>query len=468
MWSMKMALYCDDTAEMDPPVPAVVGSGLRSRPGSIERESRVQAVKVQMLELLGPYEPVMTYIQSVLVWEKPVHSVLIHLVVNVVFWFFALTSLRLLFVLAFGLIIVVCIDQWKNRIWPEIRVYRPLEYDSESWGFVHPKLLSLPELCHYIAEGWIYVADFLGNLLLFKKHNPGKFCLLVCGVLTFLAVLGRYIPGLLLSYLLLLLVLLLPLAVYHKLGQRLYSKLEPTLLRLDFSVKGYMMSKQKERQMGRGILHRGPIDNESDSEEELAAFCPKLDDSVVAKELTISDSEHSDAEVSYTDNGTFNLSRGQTPLTEGSEDFDRHSDPEESFARDLPDFPSINPDVAGIDDDDDTSIGIPTTSYRTLGHDETSLYDQEEIDEELSLSSMPGFHNFTNNPELDIAGMVTRGMIQLALSKSNQQAQTRTHGHQRGEQTYSRNSNSEMDTDAEGDDFEVLDQSELSQIDSAD
>lgn len=45
----------------------------------------------------------------------------------------------------------------------------------------------------------------------------------------------------------------------------------------------------------------------------------KLDDSVVAKELTISDSEHSDAEVSYTESGMFNLSRGQTPLTEGSE-----------------------------------------------------------------------------------------------------------------------------------------------------
>lgn len=463
----KMARRCEDTEEMDPPVPAAVGSGLRSRPGSAERESRVQAVKAEILELLGPYEPVLSYIQSVLLWEKPFHSVLIHLVANVVFWFFALTSLRLVFILTFGLIVVVCIDQWKNRIWPEIRVSRPHEYDSESWGFVHPNLLSIPELCHYIAEGWICVADFAENLLLFKKHNPGKFCLLVCGVFTFLAVLGRCIPGLLLSYLLLLLALLLPLAIYHRLGQRLYSKLEPALLRLDFSVKGYMMSRQKERQMSRRILHRGPIDNESDSEEELAAFCPKLDDSMVAKELTISDSEHSDAEVSYTDNGTFNLSRGQTPLTEGSEDLDRHSDPEESFARDLADFPSINPDVVGLDDDDDdTSIGIPATSYRPLGHEDTSLYEQEELDEELLLSVMPQFQNFTNNPEFNLAGMVTRGMIQLAWSKSSQQAQTHGHGHQRAGQTYSRNSNSEMDTDAEGDDFEVLDQSELSQIDS--
>lgn len=45
----------------------------------------------------------------------------------------------------------------------------------------------------------------------------------------------------------------------------------------------------------------------------------EFDDAVVEKELALTDSEHSDAEVSYTENGTFNLSRGQTPLTEGSE-----------------------------------------------------------------------------------------------------------------------------------------------------
>lgn len=45
----------------------------------------------------------------------------------------------------------------------------------------------------------------------------------------------------------------------------------------------------------------------------------QFDDAIGAKELEMTDSEHSDAEVSYTDNGTFNLSRGQTPLTEGSE-----------------------------------------------------------------------------------------------------------------------------------------------------
>ncbi|NXH12640.1 RETR3 regulator, partial [Bucco capensis] len=369
-------------------------------------------------------------------------------------WFFALTSLRLLFLVAFTLIIVVCLDQWKNKIWPEVGVARPGELDNESWGYVHPQLLGVPELCHHLAEAWVAGTDFFSNLFIFKRQNPGKFCLLACGVFTFLAVLGRYIPGLLLSYLLLLLLLLWPLAVSQRLGQRLYLRLEPVLQRLDFSGRGYGVSRQ--RQLRRRSLNQEAVDDGSDSEEELAAFCPKLDDSVVAKELTISDSEHSDAEVSYTENGIFNLSRGQTPLTEGSEDLDGHSDPEESFARDLPDFPSINPEATGLDDEDDTSIGIPSLAYRCQATEELHLpYEQEES------STLPSVQNLTNN----IAGFVTRGMIQLALSGAPQAGSSHSDNPQRRARL--RTGSSDLDTDAEGDDFELLDQSELNQLDPA-
>ncbi|XP_019406045.1 PREDICTED: protein FAM134C [Crocodylus porosus] len=426
--------------------------------GHSARERRVRALSASLQARLGPYEPALSALQAALVWERPGRSALGWAAAHGLFWFFALTSLRLVFLIAFSLMIIVCLDQWKNRIWPEIQVARTDESDTDSWGYVHPQLLSIPELCHHLAEGWVTGANFLRNLLVFKSQNPGKFCLLACGVFTFLTVLGRYIPGLLLSYLMLLFILLWPLAVYHKLGQRVYMKLEPALQRLDFSVQGYMMSKQRERQLRQQASNRHPPDDGSDSEEELAAFCPKLDDSVVAKELTISESEHSDAEVSYTENGTFNLSRGQTPLTEGSEDLDGHSDPEESFARDLPDFPSINPEVTGIDDEDDTSIGIPSLAYRSQGtEDLRPPYDQEVI------GLLPSAHHLTNN----LAGFVTRGMIQLALSGASQPGPACSDNSQRGTKTYLRTSSSDLDTDAEGDDFELLDQSELNQLDPA-
>lgn len=345
---------------------------------------------------------------------------------------------------------------------------------------------------------------------------------------------------------------------------------------------------------------------------------PQLDDSVVAKELTISDSEHSDAEVSYTENGMFNLSRGQTPLTEGSEgegrraalgawnadqrrcdglgesecllssrcssstsvslakargyrlraecpppilgafsratagpvppgsgvgirvvapalgggsfslaevsglssalpasevggqqtpqmaargeegvwsvrgggtawggggsalphcprcrassvcfafralsplaDLDGHSDPEESFARDLPDFPSINPEATGIDDEDDTSIGIPSLAYRSQAMEDLHL-----PCEQGEPGALPSVQHLTDN----IAGFVTRGMIQLALSGAPQPGSSRSDNPQRGAKTLLRAGSSDLDTDAEGDDFELLDQSELNQLDPA-
>ena len=62
------------------------GVCLRSRPCSSERDAQVRAVKAALQSRLGPYEPVLTYLQSVIVWERPVQCVLLYIVVNVVFW----------------------------------------------------------------------------------------------------------------------------------------------------------------------------------------------------------------------------------------------------------------------------------------------------------------------------------------------------------------------------------------------
>ncbi|XP_078063647.1 reticulophagy regulator 3-like, partial [Mustelus asterias] len=85
----------------------------------------------QLLRVLGHYEPVLTYWQSVLVWERPLHSLLLYLGANTGFWFLALAPFRLVFLIAFGLIIVVCIDTWKNKIWPELRVTHMEDSDAE-------------------------------------------------------------------------------------------------------------------------------------------------------------------------------------------------------------------------------------------------------------------------------------------------------------------------------------------------
>lgn len=204
--------------------------------------------------------------------------------------------------------------------------------------------------------------------------------------------------------------------------------------------------------------------------------------------------------MSYTDNGTFNLSRGQTPLTEGSEgkyaraadvllfyflpscslstcpclsDFDRHSDAEESFAQDLPDFPSINPDATLMDDDDDTSIGLPSLGTSGLASHRASVLDvdshldsdQEDLDAELSLGGLP-----VSDLTGDLAGVIASNMIQAALMGAMQPrppASHRREGPTRAgaHRSYRKQSSSELDTDLDAEDFEMLDQSELNQMD---
>lgn len=436
---------------------------LRSRPCPTDRDSQVRAVKAALQSRLGPYERLLTYLQAVLVWEKPVQCVLLYAVVNLVFWFFAWTSLRLLFLVAAGLALVVFVDTWRNKIWPEIRVKNMEE--SESWGLVQPGILSVPELCHHVAEAWVSGAVLAASVLQYKRLNPGKFCLLTCSIFSCLAVVGRYIPGVVLSYSAVWTTLLAPLAAYHRVFQHVCVRLEPVLQRLDFSVQGYMMSKPIDNQFLRRPLH-GASGEGSDSEEELAAFCPTFDDSAVAKELAMTDSEHSDAEVSYTENGTFNLSRGQTPLTEGSEDLDRHSDAEESFAQDLPDFPSINPDATLMEDDEDTSIGLPSLGPSGLSSHRPSVLDVEEtLDSEDELDSLPQAGDLSS----ELAGVIASNMIQAALAGALQPraAAPRREGPPKAgaHRSYRKQSSSELDTDWDPEDFEMLDQSELNQMD---
>ncbi|KAM3598211.1 uncharacterized protein V6R79_015093 [Siganus canaliculatus] len=348
------------------------------------------------------------------------------------------------------------------------------EAENESWGLVQPGILSVPELCHHLAEAWVSAVVLTSRVAQYKQRNPGMFCFLTCSVFCCLAVIGQYVPGLVLSYSAVLATLLAPLGAYHRVFQRVCVKLEPVLQWLDFSVHGYMMSKPIDNQFLRRPIHGAASGEASDSEEELAAFCPTFDDAIVAKELALTDSEHSDAEVSYTDNGTFNLSRGQTPLTEGSEDFDRHSDAEESFAQDLAEFPSINPDATLMDDDDDTSIGLPSLGPSGLASHRASVLDveghldsdQEDLDTELSLSSMHPTSDFTG----DLAGVIASNMIQAALIGAMQPRRPST---QRREgppragahRSYRKQSSSELDTDLDAEDFEMLDQAELNQMD---
>lgn len=60
--------------------------GRRALSGSWEREQRVEEAQRALVELLGPYEPLLSRVQAALVWERPARSALWCLGVNAAFW----------------------------------------------------------------------------------------------------------------------------------------------------------------------------------------------------------------------------------------------------------------------------------------------------------------------------------------------------------------------------------------------
>uniref|UniRef100_A0A8D0HBF2 Reticulophagy regulator 1 n=1 Tax=Sphenodon punctatus TaxID=8508 RepID=A0A8D0HBF2_SPHPU len=299
-----------------------------------------------------------------------------------------------------------------------------------------------------IAEALVNFFVFLQEMLHFKEQNPGKFCLLVCSVCTFFTVLGSYIPGVVLSYFLLLCVFLCPLLKCNECGQRAYSKMKSLLPKMDFGIGEYINQKRTAKTKF----------TEDDSELDISALCPKISPAAVAKELSVSDTDVS--EVSWTDNGTFNLSEGYTPQTDTSDDLDRPSDHEEVFVRDLAEFPSLE-NGAATNDDDDSSTGLPVQQQRrkeqTLTRAHVCSQEDKERHSAASLS-LPLVSDQAFNLVRDIAGGVVASAVSAAIKdqlQSLQQAPVQVAP-----------SLSE-DTDTEdGDDFELLDQSELEQIES--
>ncbi|XP_033856716.3 reticulophagy regulator 1-like isoform X2 [Acipenser ruthenus] len=320
--------------------------------------------------------------------------------------------------------------------------------EGVSWEVIDSRQESRPGVIQIVSESWMSCSLFFQEMSSFKQQNPGKFCLLACSLCTFFAVLGHCIPGVLISYFVLLCAFVWPLLSSHEFGQKLYSRIEPVLQKLDFGV-GDFLQRLKERHEKLNVKS-----TEGNSEAEISALCPKMNPLTMCKELSVSDTEAS--EVSWTDNGTFNLSEGHTPQTENSDDLDRPSDHEEIFCSGLSEFPSLDNGAETNGDDEDLSIGLPTHRSRTKKPDR-----QHTSSSEGRFSLPP-----SGDRTLDLVNAMAGEVIAAAVSAAIREQLLPSHSETPPQPTAPAIGSSEETDTEEADDFELLDQSELEQIES--
>uniref|UniRef100_A0A493T560 RETREG1-3/ARL6IP-like N-terminal reticulon-homology domain-containing protein n=1 Tax=Anas platyrhynchos platyrhynchos TaxID=8840 RepID=A0A493T560_ANAPP len=320
---------------------------------------------------------------------------------------FSSTSLRPLFLLSMSLLGVLLLERWKPRFLFDFSGSLPTSGTKGVTSGAQPHLLSVPELCHCLAESWVTFRLYLQELLQYKRQNPAKFCMSVCSGCLILAVVGHYVPGIMISYIILLSILLWPLVVYHELIQRMYTRLEPVLMKLDYSMKAETLHHKHEKKKRQGKSEPAAGDEptaetESESEAELSGFSPVVDVKKTALALSITDSELSDEEASILESGGFSVSRATTPqLTDVSEDLDQqslHSEPEESFSKDLAEFPSVEEyhsrDLGPQSDED--AFGVPLGPELAHAARELDSAEKEAADSDLSILRLASPLHFVN------------------------------------------------------------------------
>ncbi|XP_026060577.1 reticulophagy regulator 2 isoform X2 [Carassius auratus] len=318
-------------------------------PGGGEDAPELRRLRERLRGWMSQCEPAVLCAQRLLVCERPLHSIIAALALNTLFWFLSSTSLRPLFLLSVSLIGLTLLERWKDKL-PQITVWPPEASVVQREALTdQPRLLSVEELSHHLAESYLTFSLYIQEMLQYKRQNHGKFCIMMCSGCFILAMVGHYIPGIMISYIILLSVLLWPLVVYHELIQKMYTGLEPILMKLDYSMKGETQHRKHDKRKLKKEQEEGDeprAETESESEEELSCFAPTVDVRTTALAMAITDSELSDEEASILESGGFSVSRATTPqLTDVSEDLDQqsvHSEPEEAFSRDLAEFPSVD------------------------------------------------------------------------------------------------------------------------------
>ncbi|XP_063421257.1 reticulophagy regulator 3-like [Mytilus trossulus] len=447
--------------------------------------------------ILSPIEPFVMQIQSLLVWESPRRSAVLFIIIHAIFWFFTVFGGRIFFLISTGLIISYFIRTWKRKIWPEIRVPPKEPEDPDSWTPVHPRLLSVPEICKYLAQIWCSFAKVVNSCLSFRRNYRFLFCIVSCIFFISLAVLGHYIPGLMLSYITVISLMLWPCVLYHNLLQRFYLKFEPLFMKLDYSLKlkSKWSFKGKKSRTGDASLNSFDEDNgntDTDSDD----FCPSLDpEATAALARAITDSEDES-------NGSPSIN---TPMLSKEHSFS--DDHDEDFTPDLGDLPSIG----YLDDTDDEILETPLPKYKNSdnnpnGQDTMKFHpshfgdSSEDEDETLTRDlKFPDIHEVQSPepsqpvPQQQDAGMALiastivsqtfSSMMQSAMSGFNKMAATSSSGSKSSKVTYvkdesdvdihsgdqldssPRRQSSDSDVDDIADEFEFLDQYDVEDTD---
>ncbi|XP_013071506.2 reticulophagy regulator 3-like isoform X1 [Biomphalaria glabrata] len=379
-------------------------------------DETVRCWEKKLTFFLGPYETVIMKLQSLLVWENPFRSAILFTLFHIIFWLICTTSSRFFFLLSVFVMCTVCIDTWKNKIWPEIRVPPTEPEDSDGWTPIHPRLLSVPEISRHLSHSINIVVTFFKSARQYRTSHPLVFCLGNTAFFTLTALIGYYISGFLLLYGTLISLMLWPSMLYHSMLRKVCSLLEPGFI----WIKGHFSKASRTVITFSRRIHDfrtklsklAPATETVEDEDFVPQVNPDISEAL-AKAITDSEDEGGNSSI-------------PTPRLSKNPSFSTSEDeaPEVDFDLNINQMPSFD-DLDNTDDE----LGLPNENSNNVSHNKrglhftTSHFKESDSEDEESLdfsdtAPLSGTTKSSSGPQFELASTLARtitSMIESAM-----------------------------------------------------
>lgn len=294
------------------------------------------------------------------------------------------------------------IDVFMNKIWVKIKFRRHATADdSDGWTPVHLHLLSVPELCHMTSQFSSSLSSSFQQWLLFRREHPLQFFIVNTYICLNFAIVGCYIPGIVVSYLIGISVLLSPCLIYYRVPHKIYKKLEPGINRVCYVLSYFSIFITVFRAIRGDCGNNQPgivlaADGTSD-DLNLDDLCPDTDTAMLSAAASESEGEETPGP------STPALSENQS--IENSEDEGHESDLEQDLAEGLgEEMPSFDDHT----DDEllDSKSLLPDSMQFVPTHFEDSDSDDEGLSHNLKFSEVTPKGRDDIESERNIAGQL--------------------------------------------------------------
>lgn len=118
-----------------------------------------------------------------------------------------------------------------------------------SWTPLHPQAATVPELARTVAEFWTTLTMYANCLRKLRSERKVKFFLVNLTIFSSILLISSYVSGLMLLYMIAMFLLLTPPVSKYGLLQRLYERLEPHLMTIEYSLS---IQRRRKRRRGSG------------------------------------------------------------------------------------------------------------------------------------------------------------------------------------------------------------------------